>query len=101
MVKENSNFNIIIPDEIETSPKPPEQHLKILRQEIDPARLEALPEASLCLSCKAAERFDKFLKPWLSEKDVGKMSATGEDLDTRLEGFEPTTLGSEDRCSIR
>ncbi|MBA7707673.1 RNA polymerase-binding transcription factor DksA [subsurface metagenome] len=24
-------------------------------QPIDPARLEALPEASLCLSCKAAE----------------------------------------------
>jgi hypothetical protein len=44
----------------------------------------------------AAERFDKFLKPWLSEEDVGKMSAREDDLDTRLEGFEPTTLGSED-----
>ena len=36
-VKENSNFDIIIPDEIETSPEPTEQHLKILREEIDPA----------------------------------------------------------------
>jgi hypothetical protein len=50
----------------------------------------------------AAERFDKLLEPWLIEaEDVGKMSATGEDSDTRLEGFEPTTLGSEDRCSVR
>ncbi len=48
----------------------------------------------------AAEHFDKLLKPWLAE-DVGKMSATGDDSDTRLEGFEPTTLGSEDRCSVR
>jgi len=49
----------------------------------------------------AVERFDKFLKPWLVEaEDVGKMSATGGDSDTRLEGFEPTTLGSEDRCSV-
>lgn len=36
-VKENSNFDITIPDELETSPEPMEQHLKILRQEIDPA----------------------------------------------------------------
>ncbi len=49
----------------------------------------------------AAERFDKLLKPWLDEKDVSKMSATWYNLGTRLEGFEPTTLGSEDRCSIR
>ncbi len=49
----------------------------------------------------AAERFDKLLKPWLGEDNVGKMSATGEELNTRLEGFEPTTLGSEDRCSVR
>jgi hypothetical protein len=40
----------------------------------------------------AAERFDKFLKPWLSEENVGKQDGS----DTRLEGFEPTTLGSED-----
>jgi integrase len=49
----------------------------------------------------AAERFDKLLKPWLGDIDVGKMSAKGDDLGARLEGFEPTTLGSEDRCSIR
>jgi len=36
-VKENSNFGIIIPDIIKTSPEPTEQHLKILREEIDPA----------------------------------------------------------------
>ena len=50
----------------------------------------------------AAERFDKLLEPWLVEaEDVGKMLAKEDDLDTRLEGFEPTTLGSEDRCSVR
>jgi len=43
----------------------------------------------------AAKKFDRLLEPWLSQ-DVGKMLATGEDLDTRLEGFEPTTLSSED-----
>ncbi len=54
------------------------------------------------LSASTAERFDKFLKPWLDEsEDVGKMSAIEDDSDTRLEGFEPTTLGSEDRCSVR
>lgn len=36
-VKENSGFEIIIPDKIETTPEPTEQHLKILREEIDPA----------------------------------------------------------------
>ncbi len=46
-----------------------------------------------------AERFDKLLKPWLAE-DVGKMLANEEESGTRLEGFEPTTLGSEDRCSV-
>jgi len=50
----------------------------------------------------AAERFEKLLKPWLSQKgNGGKMVAKPDELDTRLEGFEPTTLGSEDRCSIR
>ena len=49
----------------------------------------------------AAERFDRLLKPWLECEDVGKMSAIEDDSDTRLEGFEPTTLGSEDRCSVR
>ena len=48
----------------------------------------------------AAESFDKLLKPWLPpEKNVGKMSANGGDSGTRLEGFEPTPPGSEDRCS--
>ena len=36
-VKENSGFDIIIPDTIETSPEPPEDYLKILREQIDPA----------------------------------------------------------------
>ena len=49
----------------------------------------------------AAERFDKLLKPWLDSEDVGKMSANDGSPDTRLGGFEPTTLGSEDRCSVR
>ncbi len=34
-------------------------------------------------------------------EDVGKMLANPQDLGTRLEGFEPTTPGSEDRYSIR
>jgi len=42
----------------------------------------------------AAERFDKFLNPWLAG-DVGKMLAKDDESGTRLEGFEPTTLGSE------
>ena len=49
----------------------------------------------------AAERFGKLLKPWLSGENVAKMSPTQDESDTRLEGFEPTTLGSEDRCSVR
>lgn len=49
----------------------------------------------------AAERFDRLLKSWLGEENVGKMSADQSDSGTRLEGFEPTTLGSEDRCSVR
>ena len=49
----------------------------------------------------AAERFDKLLKPWLSQKaNGGKMVARSDELDTRPGGFEPTTLGSEDRCSL-
>ena len=36
-VKENSSFEIIIPDKVETSPEPSEEHLRILREEIDPA----------------------------------------------------------------
>jgi acyl CoA:acetate/3-ketoacid CoA transferase beta subunit len=36
-VKENSSFEIIIPDKIETSLEPTEEHLRILREEIDPA----------------------------------------------------------------
>jgi hypothetical protein len=47
----------------------------------------------------AAEQFDNLLKPWIHEEDVGKMSADDTETDTRLEGFEPTTPGSEDRCS--
>jgi len=49
----------------------------------------------------AAERFEKLLEPWLSQKgNGGKMVAKPNESDTRLEGFEPTTLGSEDRCSV-
>ena len=48
----------------------------------------------------AAEGFDKLLEPWLAqEKNVGKMSANEGNQIARLEGFEPTTPGSEDRCS--
>jgi glutaconate CoA-transferase subunit B len=36
-VKENSSFEIIIPGEVEITPDPTERHLRILRQEIDPA----------------------------------------------------------------
>ena len=36
-VRDNSNFEIIIPDKVETSPEPTDKHLKILREEIDPA----------------------------------------------------------------
>jgi glutaconate CoA-transferase subunit B len=36
-VKDNSSFEIIIPPRIETSPEPPDEHLKILREKIDPA----------------------------------------------------------------
>ena len=48
----------------------------------------------------AARRFDKLLESWLAE-NVGKMLAEDDEPDARLEGFEPTTLGSEDRCSVR
>jgi acyl CoA:acetate/3-ketoacid CoA transferase beta subunit len=36
-IKENSSFDIMIPDKIERSPEPGPEDLKILRQEIDPA----------------------------------------------------------------
>ncbi len=52
------------------------------------------------LGKSAAESFDNLLKPWIAE-DVGKMLADGHNSVARLEGFEPTTLGSEDRCSVR
>ena len=48
-----------------------------------------------------ARRFDKFLKPWLDvSEDAGTLLKKVGEPNTRLEGFEPTTLGSEDRCSI-
>lgn len=36
-VKENSSFEILIPDKVKTSPEPTKEDLRILRQEIDPA----------------------------------------------------------------
>jgi glutaconate CoA-transferase, subunit B len=36
-IKENSNFEIIITDEVVTTPEPDAEQLRILRQEIDPA----------------------------------------------------------------
>ena len=36
-VRENSSFEIIIPDKVGISPEPTEEHLKILREQIDPA----------------------------------------------------------------
>lgn len=38
-IKNNSCFDIILANEIESSPIPPEEYLKILRDEIDPARI--------------------------------------------------------------
>ncbi|MBN2359623.1 MAG: 3-oxoacid CoA-transferase [Deltaproteobacteria bacterium] len=35
-VKENSGFEIIVPQQIETTPEPTARHLQMLRQEIDP-----------------------------------------------------------------
>jgi acyl CoA:acetate/3-ketoacid CoA transferase beta subunit len=35
-VKENSSFEILIPDKIEASPTPPPEYLRLLREEIDP-----------------------------------------------------------------
>jgi len=36
-VKENSSFEIVIPGQVGVSPEPTEEHLRILREEIDPA----------------------------------------------------------------
>jgi acyl CoA:acetate/3-ketoacid CoA transferase beta subunit len=36
-VRENSSFEIIIPAKVKTSPEPTEEHLRILREKIDPA----------------------------------------------------------------
>jgi len=36
-IKNNSSFDIIIPPDVEASPKPPKEYLDILRKEIDPA----------------------------------------------------------------
>jgi len=36
-VKENSSFEIIIPDKVETTPEPTDEHLRILHEEIDTA----------------------------------------------------------------
>ncbi len=38
-VNEQSNFDVIVPDEVEISPEPTKQHLRILREEIDPASI--------------------------------------------------------------
>jgi glutaconate CoA-transferase subunit B len=38
-VKDSSSFEIIIPDKVEASPEPSEEHLRILREEIDPAAI--------------------------------------------------------------
>jgi glutaconate CoA-transferase subunit B len=36
-IKENSSFEIIIPDKVAISPEPTDEDLRILRKEIDPA----------------------------------------------------------------
>jgi acyl CoA:acetate/3-ketoacid CoA transferase beta subunit len=36
-INDNSDFDVIIPDNVKISPEPPERYLKILREEIDPA----------------------------------------------------------------
>jgi glutaconate CoA-transferase subunit B len=38
-VQENSSFEVLIPKEIRVSPEPTEEHLRLLREEIDPARI--------------------------------------------------------------
>jgi len=38
-VKENSSFEILIPDKVETSPEPTDEDLRILREEIDSAAI--------------------------------------------------------------
>ncbi|MFH1650573.1 MAG: CoA-transferase [Chloroflexota bacterium] len=38
-VRENSGFEIIIPEKVATSPEPGEEYLRILREEIDPAAI--------------------------------------------------------------
>ena len=38
-VRQNSQFDIIIPEHVETSPPPTDEELKLLRTEIDPARM--------------------------------------------------------------
>ncbi len=50
----------------------------------------------------AAHSLDTFLKPMMSEigGSVGNPLASHDQNLARPEGFEPTTLGSEDRCSI-
>ena len=35
-IKENSGFDILIPNKVGTSPEPPDEYLRILREEIDP-----------------------------------------------------------------
>ena len=48
----------------------------------------------------AAKCFDDMLEPTTrKQEDVGKMSARGSGSEARPKGFEPPTLGSEDRCS--
>jgi integrase len=47
----------------------------------------------------AAEKFDRMLEPWLG-RNVANPLPSDDESGTRLEGFEPTTPGFEDRCSI-
>jgi len=59
---------------------------------------------------QAVKLMDGLLSEYLGRREndyenalanVDKMLTTGDKSGTRLEGFEPTTLGSEDRCSVR
>ncbi len=65
----------------------------------------------LCLSTNSAEALEAGLRACerpplvnyisIDEARLREMLPNSGELGTRLEGFEPTTLGSEDRCSVR
>ncbi len=53
------------------------------------------------LLSRVAENAVRFILAGLGGGVSEKVVARAQDSLARLEGFEPTTLGSEDRCSVR